>query len=359
MKTIVLTGGGSAGHVSLNLALIPELQKDGYVVHYIGTKCGMERKLVESIEGVSYHGIHSGKLRRYFSLQNFLDPFRVILGYFDSKRILSAVQPQAVFSKGGFVTVPVVAAGKKKRIPIILHESDFSPGLANKISTRYADKILVTFEATLRHLPPGKAVLTGTPIRPTLLNGNKSMGLSYLGFDGKKPVLLVTGGSQGAQAINDMLHDSLSDLLDEFDIAHLCGEGKTATAYTDTPGYRQLEYANEELGDIFACSSIALSRAGANSIFEFLALSIPALLIPLPLSQSRGDQIQNAQYFEERGYSLVLQQQELTRESLVQTLKELQRDRQQFVNAMQSSSQNSTTAILREIYAAMESHAKY
>ncbi len=349
---VVLTGGGTAGHVAPNLALVPALQKQGYEVHYIGEKGGMEEGLAAAVPGVVFHPIHAGKLRRYFSLKNLRDAFRVVEGCRDANCIIRALRPRVIFSKGGFVTVPVCRAGKKYGVPVVLHESDLTPGLANRMSLKYAKKVLVTFEDTLPHTG-GKGVYTGTPIRPELYEGDRARGLAFCGFSGEKPVLLVMGGSQGAQAVNEALWSVLPRLLTTFDVAHLCGKGKVNESLTGTPGYRQFEYVGPELKDVFAASAIALSRAGANSIFEFLALALPALLVPLPRAQSRGDQILNARYFEKKGFALCLEQEELTGESLLSSLFALYRGRERYRAAMKAEpNADGTQAVLREILSA-------
>ena len=224
-KKIILTGGGSAGHVTPNLALLPQLLAEGIEVHYIGTADGIERTILSERKDVTYHIISSGKLRRYFSWKNFTDPFRVMRGLFQARRVMREVKPAAVFSKGGFVSVPVVIAAHGKHIPVVTHESDYTPGLANKINAKFADKICVTFEDTLAHVG-AKGVHTGTPIRPELYQGDKERGLAFLGFDDKKPVLLIMGGSLGASVVNDAVRAALPKLLISYDIVHLCGEGQ-------------------------------------------------------------------------------------------------------------------------------------
>jgi len=352
-KTIVLTGGGTAGHVAPNLALIPSLVERGYEIHYLGEKGGFEEQLTKG-QPVIFHPVRAGKLRRYFSLKNFTDPFRVICGYFDAKKVIRQIRPLAVFSKGGFVTVPVCAAGKHCKVPVVLHESDYTPGLANKLAMRYAKKVLVTFEDTLAHTK-GKGVFTGTPIRPAVFSGKREKGFAFLGFSGEKPVLLVMGGSQGASALNDAVRKALPKLLERFDVAHLCGKGKLDETLAGRTGYRQFEYLNDELPDVFASADIALSRAGANSIFEFLALSLPALLVPLPLSQSRGDQLQNAAYFQKRGYADVLYQENMTEETLVKALFRLYDHRETYKANMDAEpNKNGLKAVLNHIIAAAE-----
>ena len=330
-KRIVLTGGGTAGHVTPNLALLPKLRAEGYEIHYIGTADGIEKGLVGSLEGVTYHAISAGKLRRYFSLKNLSDPFKVIGGIFQAKGIMRKVRPDVVFSKGGFVSVPVVIAAKGIA-PIVAHESDYTPGLANRITAKFADKVCVTFEDTLKYVGE-KGIHTGTPIRPELYRGDRRRGLDFTGFSGERPILLTMGGSQGAQAINEALRAALPRLTSTFDVIHLCGRGKRDDSVKE-PGYVQYEYISEELPDLFAAADIILSRAGANAIFEFLALAKPALLIPLPLSASRGDQILNAGYFARKGYAMELDQGELTPDTLLEGISRLYDKRLSFISAM-------------------------
>lgn len=352
-KKIILTGGGSAGHVTPNLALLPQLQAEGIEVHYIGTADGIERTIVSERSDITYHVISSGKLRRYFSWKNFTDPFRVLRGMFQARRIMREVKPAAVFSKGGFVSVPVVIAAHGKHIPVVTHESDYTPGLANKINAKFADKICVTFEDTLSHVG-AKGVHTGTPIRPELYEGDKERGLSFLGFDDKKPILLVMGGSLGAAAVNDAVRAALPKLLLSYDIVHLCGKGKVDESLAQ-PGYRQFEYVNEELPDVFAATDIVVSRAGANAVFEFLALSKPALLIPLPRSASRGDQILNAGYFARKGFAMVLEQESLTPETLLDAVNDLYDRRLSFIATMSAEPlADGTDEVLAVIRSAME-----
>ncbi len=307
-KSVVFTGGGSAGHVTPNLALFPYVTKLNAKIHYIGSKNGIEKDIVGKTD-VPYYPISSGKLRRYFSLKNFTDPFRILAGYSQAKKILKKIKPDVVFSKGGFVTVPVVYAAHSLNIPVILHESDFTPGLANKLNMKKADKICVSFEDTLKHVG-SKGVYTGTPLRQELFLGDKAKGLSFLGFKGEKSVLLIMGGSLGAVAINEAVERELSKLTEVFDIAHIRGAGNI-NPKVDVSGYRQFEFLSEELPHVFAATDVMLSRSGANAVFEILALKKPALLVPLSLSASRGDQILNAKYCEKKGYAKVLPQEEL------------------------------------------------
>lgn len=319
MKTIVLTGGGTAGHVTPHLALLPRLQAGGWLVHYIGTEAGIERGMMEAREGILYHVISSGKLRRYFSWRNLSDPFRVLAGFFQSVGILGKIKPDLVFSKGGFVAVPVVAAAWLRGIPVLAHESDLTPGLANRISAVFAEKVAATFPECADALGK-KGVLTGTPMRQELYAGSRESGLQFAGFDGNRPVLLMMGGSQGAQAVNEALRGALPRLLKEMDVLHLCGRGKLASELEGTKGYFQVEFVDRELSDVLAAADLVLSRAGATAIGEFLALRKPMLLVPYPRGASRGDQIMNAENYEKRGLAMVLPQEKLTSETLADKL---------------------------------------
>ena len=336
MKKIILTGGGTAGHVTPNIALLPRLKAEGFNVLYIGSIKGIEKELITK-EGIEYRAISSGKLRRYFDLKNFTDPFRVIRGYFQARGIMKRYKPDIVFSKGGFVAVPVTMAAKSLKIPVISHESDMTPGLANKLAAPFATKICCNFPETLKYLPKGKGVLSGSPIREELLKGDKEKGLELLGFDGAKPVLLIIGGSLGAQHINEAVRRVLDKLLAGFNIVHICGKGNVDESLSEKKGYRQFEYVNKELKDLFAAADIFISRAGANAICELLALKKPNLLIPLSLSASRGDQILNAESFEKQGFSMVLKEEDMTDESLIEAVDKLWADRERYLEAMKKS----------------------
>lgn len=332
MKTIVLTGGGTAGHVTPNIALIPSLKENGWDIKYIGSYAGIEKGLITN-ENIPYYGISSGKLRRYLSKENLKDPFRVAKGYFEACKLLKQIKPQVVFSKGGFVTVPVVLAAKTLRIPVIIHESDMTPGLANKIAMRSAKKICVNFEETLKYVGD-KGVLTGSPIRQELFEGNKEKASRLCGFKSNKPVLLMMGGSTGAVKINNVLREALPQLLNKFNIIHICGKGNLDESKLPLEGYKQFEYVSSELADIFALADIMLSRAGANAIAEIVALNIPSLLIPLSAAASRGDQILNAKAMKQKGYCEVLFEEDLTVESLIQNIKEVDSHKTKYITAM-------------------------
>ena len=352
MKRIILTGGGTAGHVTPNIALLPRLKELNYDIHYIGSYNGIEKELIEQF-GIPYHGISTGKLRRYFSVQNFTDPFRVIKGLGEAKKLVKILHPDVIFSKGGFVSVPVVLAGKSRHVPTIIHESDMTPGLANKISMPSASKICCNFPETIEHLPAGKAVLTGSPIRQELLSGDKYKALEFLHFTQDKPVIMVVGGSLGSVAVNDAVRSVLPELLQSFQVVHLCGKGKVDESLKGLQGYAQFEYIKDELKDLFALTDLVISRAGANAICELLALHKPNLLIPLSANASRGDQILNARSFERQGYSVVLEEEELNHDVLLDAIMNLYQNRETYIQAMKNSpQQNSIDTIIDLIEAA-------
>jgi len=338
MKRIILTGGGTAGHVTPNIALLPGLKERGYDIHYIGSYNGIEKELIEQF-GIPYHGISSGKLRRYFSVQNFTDPFRVLKGFGEAKKIIKKLKPDVIFSKGGFVSVPVVVAGKQCKVPTIIHESDMTPGLANKLAIPSATKVCCNFPETLEHLPKEKAVLTGSPIRQELLTGSREAALKFCGLLADKPTILIIGGSLGSVVVNDAVRAILPELLKTFQVIHLCGKGKVDESLKYLKGYVQFEYIKEELKDLFALADIVISRAGANAICELLALHKPTLLIPLSAKASRGDQILNARSFERQGFSIVLEEEELNDTSLSAAITKLYEEKDAYINAMKHSSQ--------------------
>lgn len=349
MKKIVLTGGGTAGHVTPNIALLPSLRQAGYEISYVGSYDGIEKKLMADFD-IPYTGISTGKLRRYLDIKNLTDPFRVLKGFSEARHFMKEYQPDVVFSKGGFVSVPVVRAAASLKIPCIIHESDMTPGLANKLCFSAATKICCNFPETVKMLPEGKAVLTGSPIRVELTQGNKIAGLDMCGFTANKPVIMVIGGSLGAANVNKAVRDALPQLLEDFQVVHLCGKDKIDNLLLTTPGYRQFEYVKAELKDLFAMADIVISRAGANAICELLALRKPNILIPLPAASSRGDQLLNAQSFEAQGFSIVISEDDLTTELLVGRVHELFCNRQSYHDAMgQSGQMDSIRTIMRLI----------
>lgn len=346
MKKIVLTGGGTAGHVTPNIALLPKLKEMGYEVHYIGSYDGMEKRLMADFD-VPYYGIATGKFRRYFDIKNFTDPFRVLKGLSEARKIIKKIAPDVVFSKGGFVSVPVVRAAASLGIPCIIHESDMTPGLANKICIPVATKVCCNFPETLSNLPAEKAILTGSPIRSELATGNKIAGLNLCGFTANKPVIMVVGGSLGAASVNKVVRQALPKLLENFQVVHICGREKIDNLLLNVQGYKQFEYLKSEMKDIFAMADVVISRAGANAICELLALKKPNLLIPLPAGSSRGDQILNAASFESQGFSMVIDEDILTDNLLADKVMELYCSRQSYIDTMEKSGQyNSILTIM-------------
>lgn len=333
-----MTGGGTAGHVTPNIALFPALKEAGYEIIYIGSYDGIEKGLIEA-QGIPYYGISSGKLRRYFSWDNFTDPFKVLKGFFQAKKLLRKIKPDIVFSKGGFVSVPVVLAAKTRHIPAIIHESDLTPGLANKIAIPAATKVCCNFPETVPYLPEGKAVLTGSPIRQELLHGSKSAAKKFCHFNSNLPILMIMGGSIGSVYINNAVRGCLDELLKKYQIIHLCGKGNLDESLKGRYGYAQFEYISENLPDLFAAADVVIARAGANSICELLALRKPNILIPLSRNASRGDQILNANSFAKQGFSVVLEEESVTSESLQQTLNDVMTHRQDYITAMEHSGQ--------------------
>lgn len=338
MKKIVMTGGGTAGHVTPNIALFDSLQKDGYEIHYIGSYEGIEKGLIED-KKIPYYGISSGKFRRYRSWKNLTDPFRVLHGFFQARRLLGRIRPNVVFSKGGFVSVPVVMAAKTRHIPVIIHESDLTPGLANKLAMPSATKVCCNFPETLPYLPKEKAVLTGSPIRQELLHGNKQAAKDFCEFTGDLPILMVMGGSIGSVYINNAIRGCIDTLLTKYQIIHLCGKGNIDESLKDKKGYAQFEYISENLPDLFAAADLVVARAGANSICELLALHKPNILIPLSRNASRGDQILNANSFAKQGFSAVLEEEEVTSEKLMATIDDVMAHRSKYIDAMKNSGQ--------------------
>ena len=347
-KKIILTGGGTAGHVTPNIALLPSLKKSNYVIEYIGTANGIEKILIEN-QNIKYHVISSGKFRRYFDIKNFTDPFKVIKAIWQASEIIKKEKPDLVFSKGGFVSVPVVIGAFFNKVPIIIHESDMTPGLANRLSIPYATKVCVTFPETLKYIKKNKAVLTGSPIRRELLNGSSILGAKLCNFGDKKTVLLIIGGSLGSRAINEIVRKSINTLLISYNIIHICGKGNIDKNLLNRINYAQFEYVNEELPNLYSYSDIIISRAGANVIFELLALKKPNLLIPLPAKSSRGDQILNARSFEKSGFSLVINEENLTEDLLAERLNFLFKNRNTYIENMNSSTLNDSVSIITEL----------
>jgi len=330
LKKIVLTGGGTAGHVTPNIALISTLKEHGFTIEYIGTAKGIENELI-SRENIPFHKISAGKLRRYIDLKNVTDIFRICAGFLQSILLMIRIKPDVVFSKGGFVSCPVVWAARLFGIPVVIHESDMTPGLANRLALPFVKKVCYSFPETAKSFSNDKGIQTGIPIRKQLFDGNSAEGKKICGFDNEKPVILIIGGSLGSQIVNAVVRESLPILLDEYNVCHICGKGNLGETQKN---YRQFEYVNDELPHLFAMADAVISRSGATTLFELLALKKPALLIPLASSASRGDQILNAESFEQSGFSCVLHQDELSEESLISALSVVFNNRQKMIDAM-------------------------
>lgn len=339
MKRIVLTGGGTAGHVTPNIALLPFLKNQGYEVFYIGTENGIERKLIEK-EGIKYFSIKAGKLRRYVDIKNLTDTIKISQGFFQALSILNNIKPQIVFSKGGFVSSPVVWASWVKRIPVVLHESDITPGLANKISVPFARKICYSFPETIKYLPKSKSKLTGIPVRENLFNGNSNFGRKLCYFNIEKPIILIIGGSLGSQILNNIIRDALKILLKDYQVCHICGKGNTDLSLKNIQGYKQFEYVSDELNHLFAMADLIISRAGATTLYEILALNKPNILIPLSRQASRGDQILNAISYKNQGFSNVILEEDLSIEFLAEEIKKVYSNRNNYISNMRESGIN-------------------
>lgn len=356
MKKIILTGGGTAGHVTPNLALLPALREEDFEIHYIGSYNGIERRLIEAAS-IPYDGISSGKLRRYFDLKNFSDPLRVLKGYFEARKLMKKYKPDIVFSKGGFVAVPVVLAAKHYKVPVIIHESDMTPGLANKICIPAASKVCCNFPETLKYLPEDKAVLTGSPIREELLHGDRLAGLQYAHLSADLPVILIIGGSLGSVTVNQAVRGILPQLLKTYQVIHICGKGNLDESLIGTEGYVQYEYVDAPLKHLFAAADVVISRAGANSICELLALRKPNLLIPLSAAASRGDQILNADSFARQGFSKVLKEEDLSDKALSTAVFDLYKNRETYINAMEKSSLSNAVETITSLIESCVSHS--
>lgn len=335
---ILMTGGGTSGHITPNIALIPDLRKRGYDIAYIGSKDSIEERLLSDIE-IPFYSIRAGKLRRYFDMENLKDFFRVLGGFRDSIKDIRKIKPQLLFSKGGYVTSPVVWAARLFRIPVIIHESDITPGLANKLSLPFATKVCYAFPESKRHLPEDKAIYTGLPIREELTKGSKEKGLSLCIFDDQKPIITIMGGSLGSKVINEVIRENLDLLLDKYQVCHLCGKNNLADI--QKKGYIQFEYVSDELKDLLAMTDIFVSRAGATTLFEILELGIPNILIPLSKKASRGDQILNAASFEDQGFSLVIQEEDFTKDLFLRSLSELDHNYKVIKTRMLEANQDS------------------
>jgi len=334
---ILLTGGGTAGHITPNIALIHELKKMGYNISYIGTKEGMEYDLIKN-ENVEFYPIKAGKLRRYFDFKTIPDFFRVIKGFFQSFSIIRKIKPDVIFSKGGFVSCPVIWAGWILKVPIVIHESDYTPGLANKLAMPFSKEICLTFPETKDYIKSKEVSLTGLPVRKYISDGDCERGYKMCNFTKDKPVILVIGGSQGSAFINNVIRSCINKLIQNYQICHICGKGSINNELDGIEGYKQYEYVSKEIADLFKMADIIISRAGATSIFEILELKKPNILIPLSKKASRGDQILNAKSFEKRDFSKVIAEEDLNTEELLKAIKEVLANKDKYINAMEQYS---------------------
>ncbi len=339
MKKIVLTGGGTAGHVTPNIALIPKLIKEGYEIHYIGSKTGVEKNLITSLDSslnVKYYSISSGKLRRELNFENVKDVFKVTKGILEANKLIKKIKPDVIFSKGGYVVVPVVLAGKKQNVPVIIHESDYTPGLANKIAIPFAKTVCTSFESTKKFIKKATVVHTGPPIREEIKEGNKEIGESLCNFKNKKPVIMLMGGSLGAKKLNETLRKALKQSkLNNYNVIHLTGKGNLDDTLT-YDNYKQFDYVGEEMSHLLNFADIVITRGGANAIFELLSIKKPNIIIPLSLKASRGDQIQNAKEFSEKGYSKVIFEEDLNTDLLLKEVEDLFNNSFHYINKMSS-----------------------
>ncbi|PFR52198.1 undecaprenyldiphospho-muramoylpentapeptide beta-N-acetylglucosaminyltransferase [Bacillus cereus] len=329
-KKILFTGGGTAGHVMINIVLIPKFMEKGWGVEYIGSQNGIEKLLVQNVK---YNIVSTGKLRRYWDLENFKDPFKIIKGCIQSYKLMKRIKPDVIFSAGGFVSVPVVIGAWMNKVPVIIREPDSTLGLANKIALPFTTKLCTTFPQTGENVSNEKKVYVGPIVREEIERGNVLRGRSYCKFKQDKPVLLIMGGSQGAQWINNMVRKSLEILLLNFNIVHMCGKGKVDSSI-GMEGYMQFEYIGEELPHILNMASVVISRAGSTAISELLFLKKPMLLIPLTNSSSRGDQVLNAEYFSRQGYAEVILQDRVSTNTFIHAVNKLYTNKERYIQNM-------------------------
>ncbi|MFK4414230.1 MULTISPECIES: undecaprenyldiphospho-muramoylpentapeptide beta-N-acetylglucosaminyltransferase [Bacillus] len=329
-KKILFTGGGTAGHVMINMVLITKFMEKGWGIEYIGSQNGIEKLLVQNVK---YNSISTGKLRRYWDWENFKDPFKIIKGCIQSYKLMKRIKPDVVFSAGGFVSVPVVIGAWMNKVPVIIREPDSTLGLANKIALPFTTKLCTTFPQTGENVSNEKKVYVGPIVREEIERGNVLRGRSYCKFQQDKPVLLIMGGSQGAQWINDMVRGSLEKLLLNFNIVHMCGKGKIDLSI-GMEGYMQFEYIGDELPHILNMASVVVSRAGSTAISELLFLKKPMLLIPLTNSSSRGDQVLNAEYFSRQGYAEVIIQDRINTNVFIHAVNKLYTNKERYIQNM-------------------------
>lgn len=328
-KSIILTGGGTAGHIMPNLALLPEIEKNFEKIYYLGAKNSMEEKIISEYKNIEFIDIPTTKLIRKFTLKNLAIPFKLISSIHRTKKIIKTISPNVIFCKGGFVSVPVAIAGKMCNIPVISHESDKSMGLANKIILKFAKVVCTTFKDTAQ--VSKKCVVTGTPLRKQIFTGNQDNIKNKFEYDKNKPFILFFGGSLGSRFINNLVEKSIFDLTKHYNILHITGKNNKNNI--KIPNYYQVEFTNR-IQDFFACSDIVVSRGGANSLFELLALKKPMLIIPLSKAESRGDQIENAEYFSKHYMAETLYEENASTKLLLEKINHLNKEKQKIISAM-------------------------
>ena len=344
---VLFTGGGSAGHVVPCLPLIEHFLRLGTTVSYIGSHSGPEAALIKPT-GAAFFAIRSGKLRRYWSWRNVADVWWVVVGILQAWRLVRRLEPAVLFSKGGYAAFPVVVAAWLTRVPVVAHESDLTPGLANRLSLPFVAAVCTTFAVTqfpVRNVP---VIHTGTPLRHALTTGEAARGRALVG-EPELPLVLVVGGSLGSSALNAAVRAALGELLEWCCVAHVCGPGHVDATLTARAGYRQFEYVGDGWGDLLAAADVVVSRAGANSLYELVALRKPHLLVPLTRQASRGDQLENAAYALERGWSRVLPEDQLEPARLCEAVRRLYTDRDAVMAALADAGLGDGTAATARI----------
>ena len=349
-RHVLFTGGGSAGHVVPSLPLIGYFANAGSRISYVGSREGPERSLVAPL-GVSFFAIRSGKLRRYWSWRNFTDVLWIVVGILQAVVLMGRLRPSVVFSKGGYAAFPVVVAAWLWRIPVVAHESDLTPGLANRLSLPFVAAVCTTFAVTEFPVKNRPVIHTGTPLRGELMRGDAERGRAILGAPRDRPVVVVFGGSLGADALNRIVRQALDRLLEFATVVHVCGPARTEASLAHVPGYHQFEYVGAQWGDLLAAADVVVSRAGANSLYELVALGKPHLLVPLSRSASRGDQISNAQYARSRGWSRVIAEEALDAEGLDAQVRSIYAERAQLMQVLSGAGLGDGTQAVADVIA--------
>ncbi len=340
MATIILTGGGTAGHCTPNLALLPYLKNHFDKIYYIGSKNGIEKEIIQNA-GIKYYSVSTAKFNRKSIKKNIKAPFKILSGIIGAKKLIKKLKPDIIFSKGGYVSVPTVIAGRIKNIPIVSHESDYTLGLANKITAKYCNKVLTSFPETAKNLKNG--IFVGPPLRKDLFD-KQNIDKNEFGFYNDKPVLLVTGGSQGSKIINQTLRQALPNIIKNYNVIHICGKGNLDNSINFN-GYFQTEYMSN-IKKAYSVTSVCVSRCGANTSFELIALKIPCVFIPLPKGVSRGDQVLNAEYFSKLGLSFILYQNQLNKDSLIEKINDCYNNKHLLSNNFKKHPFNNSNEII-------------